>query len=318
MKIRAFVCAAALVAAAAAAATPARGAKTHPFGVDDLLAARRISAWAPSGDGKLVVYALTTPIPDENRSTSAIWLQPLDGTARQLTVGKKHDTAPQVVGDSVAFLSDRDGEPQLYVLDLHGGEPRRVTQLPGAVDDFLPAREGAAFIVAARVFPDCTDEACNRTRLEKQGKRSSGRVIERLLFRHWDTWADGLRSHLFLVDAKTGHARDLTPGNFDAPPFSLGDGRGFDLSPDGKFLAFASNHDADGSASTNWRHLGGALDGKSHPRLLTADNKAYDGTPRYSPDGKSLAWRSQRIPAYESDRVELRTCSIGRLQKFAT
>ncbi len=299
-----FVCAAAFLLV-----TPARAAK-HPFSVDDLLAAKRIGAFSASPDGKFVVYALTTPHPDENRSTSAIWLVPLDGSAaRQLTAGTKHDSDPAVVGkDRVAFLSDRDGEPQLWLLDLRGGEPRQLTHLPAGVDQFMASPDGTLYVVAARVFAECADATCNRDRLEQQHKsQSTGRVIERLLFRHWDSWADGQRSHLFRVEAQSGAARDLTPGNFDAPPFSLGDPRAFDISPDGQWLAFASNHDADESGSTNGDIWEVALgDGHHALRLLTDDNKAYDGTPRYSPDGRSLAWCSQRIPAYESDRFELR------------
>src|SRR5581483_4707802 len=272
--------------------------------------ARRIGSFDVSPDGKWLAYALTTMDVAENRSTAAIWLQPLDGgggEARQLTAGRKHDRDPRFAPDGrrLAFVSDRDGTPQIFTIELARGEARALTKLAGGADGPVWSPDGKFLVVASEVFPDCANDACNKERAEKLEKsKSSGRVITRLLFRHWDSWREGRRSHLFRVDAQSGDARDLTPGNWDAPPFSLGGGGDYDVAPDGKTIAYASNHDRVEAISTNsdvWEIPSGG----GAAKCVSCENPAYDGTPRFSPDGKWLAWRAQRTPGYESDRFEL-------------
>jgi dipeptidyl aminopeptidase/acylaminoacyl peptidase len=296
-----------------AAAAPALAAGPHPFGFDDLIRARRIGGFDVSRDRKWLAYALATPDVAENRSTSAIWLQPLDGgEPRQMTAGRKHDRDPRFSPDGrrLVFVSDRDGTAQLYLIDLAGGEARALTRLASGADGPLWSPDGKFLVATSEVFPDCATDACNKERAERMEKsKASGRLVERLLFRHWDAFSEGRRSHLFRVDAETGDARDLTPGNWDAPPFSLGGQTGYDISPDGKTIVYASNHDRVEATSTNsdlWQipSAGGAA------HCLTCDNPAYDGTPRFSTDGRWLAWRAQRIPGYEADRLELRALHL--------
>jgi dipeptidyl aminopeptidase/acylaminoacyl peptidase len=291
-------------------------AAPHPFGFDDLIKARRLGAYSVSPDGRWVAYTLSTPDVEENTSSAAIWLEPAaSGEPRRVTAGKKHDTEPRFFADGkhLAFLSDRDGAPQVYVLHLGGGEPRAVTQLPGGVADYVLAPDGTFLIAASETPAECATISCSKERLERMAKaKVTGRVIDRLLYRHWDAFADGKRTHLYRVALGEGppsEARDLTPGNWDAPGFSLGGPRGFDLSPDGKTLVYASNHDRVEATSTNtdlW--LMPAAGGT--PRNLTADNRGADFGPRFAPDGKHLAWLSQRTPGYESDKVELKVLAL--------
>src|SRR5262249_56457287 len=96
----------------------------------------------------------------------------------------------------------------------------------------------------------------------------------------------------------------LTAGDCDAPPFSLGGMTDYSFSPDSKELAFASNHDKVEATSTNgdiWivPVRGGAA------KNITAANHGYDGSPRFSADGRFIAYRSQTTPGYESDRFRL-------------
>jgi dipeptidyl aminopeptidase/acylaminoacyl peptidase len=292
---------------ASAAHTPAG----HSFGFDDLARLKRLGGFDVARDGKSLVYSVTSADVDENKTTSALYWQAIDGKspARQLTAGTKKDRDPRLSPDGtrVAFISDRDGAPEVYLLDLGGGEPRKLTSFPLGADGPIWSPDGTFLVAAAEVFADCKDLACDKARLEREEKaKVKARVVERLLFRHWDGWRDGKRSHLFRIDARSGDARDLTPGNFDTPPFSLGGGGGYDIAPDGKTLVYASNHDKDEATSTNgdiWELAFG--DGQRAPRCLSCANRAFDGEPRYSPDGKRIAWTAQTVPSFESDKFDL-------------
>jgi dipeptidyl aminopeptidase/acylaminoacyl peptidase len=109
-------------------------------------------------------------------------------------------------------------------------------------------------------------------------------------------------------------ARDLTPGDYDAPVFSLGGQDDYAFSPDGKELCYASNHDAMPAASTNndlftvpvdWPADATSAQVIAATKNITAENKAADNTPLYSPGGKYIAYRAQQRPGYESDRFRL-------------
>jgi dipeptidyl aminopeptidase/acylaminoacyl peptidase len=282
-------------------------AATHPFGFDDMARLSRLGDFDVARDGA-IVYAVGRADVDENKTTSALWLRPsASAAARRITAGTKKDREPRFSPDGtrIAFVSDRDGTPQIYVIDVAGGEPQKLTSFVEGFGGPIWSPDGKFLVAASEVWAECKDEACNKQKHERAEKaKVKARVVERLLYRHWDGWRDGKRSHLFRIDAATGEARDLTPGNYDTPPFSLGGGPDYDLSPDGKTLLYASNHDAVEAVSTNsdvWELT--LADGKS--RCLSCDNKAWDGDARYSPDGKLVAWRAQKRPGFESDKFDL-------------
>ncbi len=289
--------------AAAAAGTP------RPFRFEQLAAVKRLSAFSLSPDGQWVAYAVTTPDVEENRSRSAIWLKSAArGPARKLTAGEKRDSDPKFSpdGKKLAFLSNRDGSSQIYLLDLAGGEAQKATSFPTEVNAFKWSPDGKWFVFTSDVFPDCADAGClERWLKEREKSKTKARVAERLLFRHWDAWKDGLRTHIWKVPVSGGAAVDLTPGDRDAPPFALGGSIDFDVSPDGKDLVYASNPEKVEALSTNSDLWLVPFEGSGKPRNLTASNPAFDGSPKFSPDGKWIAYRSQRRPGFESDRFRL-------------
>ncbi len=298
-----------LVPIALSAVAAAAAAAPRPFRFEQLAAVKRLSAFSLSPDGQWAAYAVTTPDVEENRSRSAIWLGSVaGGPARKLTAGEKRDSDPKFSpdGKSLAFLSNRDGSSQIYLLDLAGGEAQKATSFPMEVNAFKWSPDGKWFVFTSDVFPDCADAGCLERRLkEREKSKTKARVAERLLFRHWDTWKDGLRTHIWKVPVSGGAAADLTPGDRDAPPFALGGSIDFDVSPDGKDLVYASNPDKVEALSTNSDLWLVPFEGSGKPRNLTASNLAFDGSPKFSPDGKWIAYRSQRRAGFESDRFRL-------------
>jgi dipeptidyl aminopeptidase/acylaminoacyl peptidase len=300
-------------------ALPAPAADTgRAFTLEDLYRAKGVGEPAISPDGRTIVYAVTTNDWAAKKKTVALWRVDADGSnARPITAGDARDEHPffSPDGKTLAFVSSRTGEPQVFFLPLGGGEAEQKTRFPGGVESPRFSRDGRSVVFSADVFPACgADAACNKKASDaRDANKIKAHLADSLLYRHWTSWKDGMRMHVFLLDlaeADAGKAiRDLTPGDFDSPGFSLGGGGDFDLSPDGKELAFSSNRDADAAFSTNadvWTvPTLGDSSALSAPRNLTAANKGFDGSPRYSPDGRFLAFKRQLTPRFEADRFRI-------------
>jgi dipeptidyl aminopeptidase/acylaminoacyl peptidase len=129
-------------------------------------------------------------------------------------------------------------------------------------------------------------------------------IFNHLLYRHWNGYKEGKRSHLLLIPATGGTSHDLTPGDHDVPPFSLGGQDDYAFSPDGQEICYTSNHDEVEATSTNNDLFLVSING-GEARNITSENKASDSTPVYTPDGKYIAYRAQSRPGDESDRFQL-------------
>ncbi|MGE5414118.1 MAG: prolyl oligopeptidase family serine peptidase [Syntrophomonadaceae bacterium] len=282
----------------------------RPLRFEEMAKFSRVGHLSVSPDGRQVAFGVATPDVAANTSWGAVWIVPAaGGEPRRVTAGDHHDGDPKFSPDGrrLAFVSDRNGGSQIWVLDLAGGDPAAATSFPTDVSDYTWSPDGKWFLISSDVYPECADTAClARVRKERADAKVRGRVAERLLFRHWDTWKDGTRTHIWRVPVSPGGGEpaDLTPGDHDAPPFHVGGGVNWDVSPDGKELVYASNPDEDEALSTNSDLYAVPLSGGA-PRDLTAANRADDGNPRFSPDGKWIAYRAQSRPGFEADRFRL-------------
>ncbi|MBK5256379.1 MAG: S9 family peptidase [Vicinamibacteria bacterium] len=273
------------------------------FTAKDLHALKRLADPQLSPDGKWVLYQQTSIDLGKGRNTDLYLVAAAGGAPRAITSSPKTDAQGRFSqdGSRVAFLSTRDGSSQVYLLDLNGGEARQVTHLSQGVNNFRWATADK-LVVIADVHPDCAGagfDDCTKKKVSE--KNESIRVYDKLFVRHWDTWEDGLRSHVLWVDVKTGEATDLTPGDKDVPPYPGPDD--FDVSPDGAEVAFGRNDDKDESASTNADLFLTPTSGGSAKKFGAANG--YDGLPRYSPDGSMIAYHAQMKAGFEADRWRL-------------
>ncbi len=295
-------------AAGLRAQQPMAGKRAMTFA--DLAAMKRVSDPQISPDGKWVAFDVAQSDLAANRMHADVWMVATEGGAepRQITHGGSDGNARwSPDGKRLAFLSARKGSSQVYVLDIAaGGEARRVTDVSGGADEVLWSPAGDALAFTSRVYPDCKDDACNAARDEaKEKNKVKARFYDQLLYRHWTQWWDGKRSHLFVVSPAGGAPRDLTPGaDYDVPPFTLGAPEAIAFSPDGRELCFTANTDKDQAESTNGDLFTVPVSGAAMPERITT-NQGDDWGPAYSPDGKWIAYRSQKTAGYESDHWRL-------------
>jgi dipeptidyl aminopeptidase/acylaminoacyl peptidase len=288
----------------------------RPFTLQDLYRLKTVGSPVISPDGRWVVYTVKTTALETSKSFTNLWRVDAEGKdPTRLTTSDAVDDQPTFSpdGKTLAFISTRSGEPQLYLMATAGGEPEKRTSVPGGVGGPVFSPDGKRIALQADVFPECgADEACNK-RLDDAAAATKAKVhlADNLLYRHWDSWKDGKRSHLLIVDLTKPKAalRDLTPGPWNSPVFSLGGSVDYAFSPDGKELAFTSNHDPDPEISTNADLFTVPVDGSpaawKAPRNLTAKNEGWDGQPSYTADGKTIVYRRQVTRRYESDRFRL-------------
>jgi dipeptidyl aminopeptidase/acylaminoacyl peptidase len=292
--------------------TPAlAGAETHPFSVHDMLAMERISDPQVSPGGDRIAFTLRTTDLDANRGRTDIWLVGLDGGGlRRMTAHEASDFGPRWSADGklLYFLSTRSGSSQVWRIALDGGEAEPVTDLPLDVSNLVLSPTGESIAFTLEVFPDCETLECTTKRLDEEAERkSTGRLFDRLFIRHWDTWKDGRRSHLFVMPAGGGDPVNVMGGmDADTPSKPFGGPEEITFTPDGKHLVFTARDAGREEAwSTNFDLWLTPADGSAAPRNLTADNPAWDTGPVFSPDGKTLAYLAMERPGYESDRFRI-------------
>ncbi|HMC12291.1 MAG TPA: hypothetical protein VKH44_13415, partial [Pirellulaceae bacterium] len=273
----------------------------QPFGVHDMVRMQRVGEPQPSPDGQTLVFTVRSWDSESNKTTTNLWLISVDGSKqKQLTSGKgQSDTSPTWSPDSrtIAFVSSRSGSRQIWTIAVDGGEATQLTTFPVDVDNlrWSPKRSHIAF--SAEVYPDADLKETAKRDKAKTDNPVKAMKFDRLFIRHWDAWADGKRSHIFALPVKqspnqgwqtAGEPIDLMKDvDADCPIKPFGGSEEFGWSPDGQEIAYTAQLGDDVAWSTDLNVYVVPLAG-GPAKCITADNKATDTGPVYSPDGRTI------------------------------
>jgi dipeptidyl aminopeptidase/acylaminoacyl peptidase len=282
-------------------------AQRRAIAFEDFIALKGVSDPQLSPDGKWVAYTVATPSLQENRGISRVWVAEVaTGRSRQLTGGPGSDRQPRWSPDAktLAFISTREGGSQVWLLPSGGGDARKLSSLDDGASDPVWLPGGTGLLVVSDIkWP--TEQEIDR---RNGAFPTDARIWTSLFWRHWDEFRAGKRQHVFRVDVATGKATDLTPVDHDVPAIATGGNGDVAVSPDGREVAVALHGDSIVADNTNVDIYLLTPDGGGMRAITT--NRGADNTPRYSPDGKWLAYVSMERPGFEADR--LRLMLVGR------
>jgi dipeptidyl aminopeptidase/acylaminoacyl peptidase len=269
---------------------------------------QRIGGPVVSADGRWVVAPVTRYTVADDKSHTDLWLFATDGSVeRPLT--QHGSAAGQAVfspdGRTLAFVTRREGDEagQIYLLPMDGpGEARRLTEVPTGVS--APAWVGAHIYFISSVWPEKTwDEMKAEVERGKQD-HVSAHAWSALPTSSWDRWLDEARqAHLYRIPAAGGAIEPITlPTGWELPRSSQSRSS-YDVAPDGSLVVFSADSRRGGVSSKLDLFL--VRPGSERATNITPDNPAPDASPRFSPDGRRIAYTTQRIPGFYADTRRL-------------
>lgn len=295
----------------------------------------RIGSVVSSPDGKSVVYTLTKYDIKENKGHTSIYIKDTKtGNEKNLTTRKDSESEPAFIesGKKIAYLAASNGVNQLWTMNLDGSAKQCISNEKEDIEGFLFSPDCKHVIIIHQV-PTETSIAKNDEDLPK----ASGMLINDLMYKHWDSYVRSI-PHPFLAEysnGKVANAKDILEGQpFECPMMPFGGMEEFAWSPDSKKLAYVlrQKKGRDYAVSTDSDiFLYDINDGSSLNlcKPITRDikqpvkidytrslkdqriyegedcNLGYDDNPKFSPDGKYIAWTSMKHDGYESDRTRL-------------
>lgn len=279
----------------------------------------RVSEAVPSPDGKRIVYTLTYENIEENKGNSEIYIIDTDGNSptRLTKTAKSESNLAWLSNDKIAFLRyDKDSEAtQLFSISADGKGEKRLSNIKNGIECFKISPDGNKIVFASTI------DAFNKdTTLFEGLPKTTGRVVDDLMYKHWDEWVTAI-PHPFVANFNSdgiGEAVDIMNGEpFECPMRPFNGAESFAWNPDSKSLIYVSRKlkGADYAFSTNSNLYLYELETKTTVNL-TEGEQGYNTDPVFSPDGKNLAWLSMATPKYESDkkRLMVRDMSSGQVR----
>lgn len=269
----------------------------------DLYSTKRVGEFVVSPDGDWVVYRLSTPSIADNKLYSDLFAVKKDGSETiQLTenTASEFNVRFSADGKKLAFISTVEDSPQIFVMDFPKGTPKKFTNVEKGVSNFNWSGNPGTFVFASEIkaFESLKDQY-------PQYDKANMLYYDDLHIRHWDEWNDDMISHIFMVPFDGGEPKDIMKDEkYESPLKPFGGAEEYDISPDTKEIAYTCKKVSDYPWSTNSDiYLYDVANGTT--KNITEGMMGYDKNPKYSPDGKLIAFVSQERPGFESDRIRL-------------
>ena len=302
--------------------------KTDTLTPEALWAMGRIGTYAASPDGKKVVYQVTYYSVEQNRSRTLLYSMNIDGSNTMLLTADKSESSPAWLdNEHISYLC----EGEVWTMDTTGKNRRQLSHTDSKVEDYLFSPDRQKVILIQSVPYNGVIE-------EKHADlpKSSGMVINDLMYRHWDHYVESV-AHPFVAKCdKEGinEGIDLLDGQpYECPMAPFGGVEQLTWSPDSKQIAYTCRkktgmaysistdsdiylYDLESNTTRNLCKATGyqapecnPTKSLKHQPVNTAENlvnhPGYDQNPQFSPDGKNIAWLSMARDGYESDRQRL-------------
>ena len=307
--------------------TVMNGAPKRPMTFADLMAVKRVSDPQISPSGKWVMFSVMDVSLEKNTKVNHLWVVPLaGGKEEQLTFGSGESfgrfspdgkfvsyTGAPTKDDPVSRITIATWDEKTGTI----GMGRTLQAVSGDADGAIWSPDSKHFLFTTQVYPECSnkpswteEDACDKAKDDAAEKSPvKGQVWDALLYRHWDQYTGEKRSHILVVDVDGRNLRDLTPrsavGDAETPTWFLGAPLQYAWAPDSKEIAYVTNLDPVPAASTNNDVFTLRIDEPGAKAVKVSTSPGSDDEPEYSPDGKWLAFRSQKQAGFESDRFDL-------------
>ncbi len=281
----------------------------HAFTFYDMIKMKRLSGLTVSPNGRYLAFVVTSYDLKSNSHTTDIYLFDQTQIAlSNITNGYGSNFNPVFSPDSkkLYFLSTKTKKSEIYQYDIDSQKITQISHLPISVANLKLSPDGKFFVFSLQAYVNQSNPQAIAQRLkQKQDSHSSAMEFTQLPIRHWNKWEDHRWNHLYIMPVQGGQVKDIMQGiegNCPSKPF--GGTEEFDISPDGKLIAYTTKLGRDRMWSTNFDvYLYNVRTGKTHD--ITVKNKAWDRVAFFSPDGKYLYYLAMKIPKYEADRFRI-------------
>lgn len=282
-------------------------AQTERLSPEKLWQLERLSDEQVSPNGALVLYGITKYELEANAGERDLYVQPIDGGEAVNITDNLSSSAGNARwrpdGKKIGFLCSRSGRSQLWEVNPDGTDLKQVTDFDYSIANFAYAPTQGYISFTSEVT---LDETLNDKYPDLP--QADARLIDDLMYRHWDSWHNYSYSHLFFVpyqDGKiTGEAIDIMKGEkYDVPLQPFGGANHIVWSPDARHLLYVckKSEGKEYATSTNSDlYLYRLSSGETIN--LTEGMSGYDTDPVFSPDGSKIAWLSMERPGFEADR----------------